>query len=367
MIVYILDIIMPPLLRYILTRLFYIPVTLIVLTAVLYGFVMLTPPEVRATLYLPVGGNPERMTAEQIRRLTDRIIHEHHLNDPYPVQYVYWVADLVRGEWGWSPVLKENVLTALLRRTPVTIELTLYAVLLFIPLGIINGVFAGSRKNRLSDHIFRFSAFTATSLPIFVLSLVFLAVFYVVLGWFPPERLSMQSSLFVRTPEFRAFTGLMTVDGFLNGRADISLDAFRHLVLPVISLSLLHWATLGRVTRASIIEELGKDYTIASKARGLTDRQVVWKHAFRNALTPALTSSALSAASLFTGVYVIERIYNFKGISDVVVVSVYETPDAAAILGFAVYSVCIVLTIMVILDILQGLFDPRVREGILRS
>ncbi|MBN2547868.1 MAG: ABC transporter permease [Anaerolineales bacterium] len=358
---------MPPLLRYILIRLLFIPITLIVITALLYGFVMLTPPEVRATLFLPVGGNPERMTAEQIQRLTERIIREHHLNDPYPVQYVGWVAGLVRGEWGWSPVLKQDVLAALVRRTPVTIELTLYAVLLFVPLGMVNGVLAGWRKNRITDHIFRLSAFTATSLPIFVLAQVLMAIFYVVLGWFPPERLSMENMLLVRLPEFHAYTGLVTVDGFLNGRVDISLDAFRHLVLPVISLSLLHWATLGRVTRASMIEELGKDYTLAAKARGLSNQEVVWKHAFRNALTPSLTSSALSAASLFTGVFVIERIYNFKGISDLVVISVYETPDAALVLGFAVYSVCIVLMIMVILDILQGLFDPRVREGILQT
>jgi peptide/nickel transport system permease protein len=236
---------------------------------------------------------------------------------------------------------------------------------LFIPLGLVSGVLAGWKKDEKGDNRFRSTAFIATSLPPFVLALILISVFYVGLRWFPPERLGIRLAQEVRSPEFEMFTGLMTVDGLLNGRSDISLDALRHLVLPVITLSLLHWATLGRVMRASVIEESYKDYVVAGKAHGLKEKTIVWKHIFRNSLSPALTSSALAAASLFTGVFIVEVIYNFKGVSDVVVESTLDVPDAPAVLGFAVYSVTIVLLLMLALDIIQALLDPRVREGML--
>lgn len=358
---------MPPMLRFIITRLISLPVTLLIITMIMYGFVMLTPPEVRATLYIPAGFNPDRMTEERLAQYIESIIKARRLRDPYPVQYAIWLSNLVRGDWGYSQILRENVLTALIKRTPVTAELTLYSMLLFIPLGLISGTLAGARKGRMADHRFRLGAFVATSIPTFVLALVFLSIFYVLLRWFPPERVSIAISQEIISPSFHAYTGMLTLDGILNGRVDISLDAARHLVLPVITLSLLYWATLGRVTRQSIIEELQKDYVIAGRARGLGESAVVWRHALRNALTPALTSSALAAASLFTGVFIVEVIYNFKGVSDIVVSTARDVPDAPAILGFAVYSVCIVLLIMLALDIIQAYLDPRVREGIIGS
>jgi ABC-type dipeptide/oligopeptide/nickel transport system permease component len=358
---------MPPILRFIIYRLLFVPVTLFVITLVLYGMVMLTPPEQRAELYFPKNFNPERLSPEHLQRYIELIIQRNHLRDPFPIQYGLWVAKLARGDWGWSPVMSENVLPALLRRTPVTAELTIYSLLFFIPLGLISGVKAARKKDGLGDHRFRLTAFLATSTLPFVLALVLLSIFYVFLYWFPPDRVSMRINQDLRDPAYQTYTGLLTVDGFLNGRPDISLDALRHLVLPVITLSLVHWATLGRVTRITMIEELGKDYIIAGRARGLSERSVVWKHALRNSLSPALASSALSAAFLFTGVFVVEVIYNFHGVSDLVVAGVRGIPDAPTILGFAVYSVIVVLFIMLILDIIQALLDPRIREGIIGS
>ena len=354
---------MPPILRFIINRLLSIPVTLLIITATLYGFVMLTPPETRAMLYFPQTNR--MLTEEQVKRLIENIIEQHHLRDPYPVQYVMWLSSLIKGDWGYSPTLKEDVLKGLVRRTPVTAELTIFSILLFIPFGLISGVIAGWKQNRIADHQFRLTAFTATSLPPFIFAIVFMAIFYVMLHWFPPERLSPLLSLDITAPEWHNFTGLLTIDGFLNGRPDISLDAARHLVLPVLTLCLVHWATLGRVTRAAMIEEFQKEYIVAGKARGINNKRLVWRHAFRNALTPALASSGLSAASLFTGVFVVEVIYNFKGVSNMVLSTVFGPPDAQSILGFAIYSVMIVLVIMFILDIIQAVFDPRIREGII--
>ena len=167
----------------------------------------------------------------------------------------------------------------------------------------------------------------------------------------------------MNSDQFRQYTGLLTIDGLLNGRPDVSLDAIRHLVLPVFTLVIAHWATLGRVTRATMIEELQKEYVVAAKARGIPGRSIIWRHTLRNAIAPALTSSLLSAASLITGVFVVEIIYNFHGLSEIAVRSMEFTPDAPAALGFAIYSVIVVLALMFILDIIQSSLDPRIREG----
>ena len=353
---------MPPLLRHLINRILSIPITLFIITAALYAVVMLTPAETRATLYMPKNMSP-RMTEEQYQKLLDLMIERYHLNDPYPVQYFYWVGNLVQGNWGYSETLQEDVLTAILRRTPATAELTLYSILVFIPLGLISGVIAGSRQNQLADHPFRLTAFIATSLPPFILGLVLMAIFYVDLHWFAPGRSSSAVSVVVNAEQFRQFTGLLTIDGLLNRRPDVSLDALRHLVMPVFTLAIAHWATLGRVTRATMIEELKKEYVVAAKARGIPEHKVVWRHALRNAIAPALTSSLLSAASLLTGVFVVEIIFNFHGVSVIAVRSMAFIPDAPAALGFAIYSVIIVLIMMGILDLIQSGLDPRIREA----
>lgn len=355
---------MPPLLRFMLRRILSIPISLLIVTALLYGMIIVTPAAERAELFLPP--NFDRLSPQLQQQTLTRIINTHHFNDPFPVQYGVWVSYLIQGNWGWSPSLGENVLPSLMRRTPVTAELTLYSILLFIPLGLISGALAGWKKSTPADQRFRLVAFTVTNLPAFVLGILLMAVFYVQLHWFPPERISYQVSEIIRSASFHNYTGLLTIDGILNGRWEVTLDAFRHLVLPVVSLSLLHWATLGQITRTSIIEEAQKDYVIAARSHGLSENRVLWKHAFRNVLSPALTSSALSAASLFTGVIVIERTFNLKGVSDMIL-SVIGIPDVPSVLGFAVYSVLVVLLLTFILDIIQAIFDPRVRESVLNQ
>jgi peptide/nickel transport system permease protein len=194
-----------------------------------------------------------------------------------------------------------------------------------------------------------------------------IAIFYVGLGWFAPSRLDTMLSLNLEAQGFIQYTGLYTLDGLLNNRLDVTWDALRHLVMPVITLSLYHWATLGRITRSAIIAERRKEYIIAAMARGVKESTLMWKHAFRNTLAPSFTSLALSTASLITGVFVVEIIFAYHGISDLIVKSMQEIPDPAAALGFSVYSVTIVLLLMFVMDVLLAVFDPRVREEVLHS
>ncbi len=347
-------------LGYLFRRFLSLLVTLFVITAFLYATVMLTPAETRATLYIPKKLSP-RMTEQMYQKMVDNIIERNHLNDPFPVQYFYWLTNLFQGNWGYSPTMQEDVFTAILRRIPATAELTFYSILAFIPLGIISGVLAGSKKNKLTDYGFRLTAFIATSLPPFILAMVLMAIFYVQLYWFAPMRTSSSIGLLISSEEFRNYTGFLTFDGLLNGRLDVTVDAFRHLVMPVFTLAIAHWATLGRVTRATMIEELHQDYVIAARARGINEKRVVWRHTLRNVVSPALTSSILSATSLLTGIFIVEIIFNFHGISYVAVSSMAQIPDAPSAMGFALYSVIVVWVLMSVLDVVHLVLDPRAR------
>jgi ABC-type dipeptide/oligopeptide/nickel transport system permease component len=346
-------------LKFLVRRLLAVPITFLVITAVLYGIIMLSPAETRAQLYFP----PRTRTfmPEHIYRNTvNRIIREHYLDRPYLQQYLHWLSHIVRGDWGYSPIEGTNVLEALLIRTPATAELTLYSLVLLIPLGLISGVGAAVKEGGLTDTGFRVVAYCATAVPPFILGLVLLSLFYVGLHWFPPGRLDVATRFDAST--FHTYTGLLTIDGLLNSQYDIALEAARHLALPVVTLSLAHWATLGRVMRAAMIEELGKVYIVAARARGLRRRAIVWRHAFFNAAPAALTSTALSAASLVTGVFVIETVFAFPGVSKLIVHTMSYTPDAPMALGFSVYCVLTVLLLMFCLDLLQAVINPWIRE-----
>lgn len=348
-----------PVLTFLLQRLVTIAVTLLVVTVLIYGIICLAPIESRVDLYR---GRRTRafLDPEIERRFIETIIREHGLDDPFPVQYARWASRLVRGEWGWSPLLRADVLDLLVKRTPATVELTLYSLLLFIPLGLASGAVVGWRRGRAADRGFRLVAFAATSIPPFILGLVLLSVFYVGLHWFLPGYLSVNESMAVQSSSWRTITGLLTIDGLLNGQPDVSLDAARHLVLPVVTLSFFHWATLGRVTRALIIEEANKGYVTAAQARGLSSRSILWRHAVPNVLAPSLTSSALAAATLVTGVYVVEVVFSWPGVSMLITKTVWE-PDVTLAAGFAVYSVLAVLAVMLLLDVVQLVVDPRLR------
>ncbi len=350
-----------PVLAFVLQRIGTVAVTLVIVTALIYGIINLAPLESRVSLYM--GKRTRSNMSPQIEQnMIKAIIKEHGLDDPFPVQYVRWLGRMVRGEWGYSPLLRADVLEVLVKRTPATAELTLFSLLLFIPLGLVFGAAAGWKRGRAGDRGFRLAAYIATSVPPFVLGLVLLSIFYVGLHWFLPGTLSSRAEMVVDSPSFRTFTGLVSIDAVLNGEWGVSLDAARHLVLPVVTLSLFHWATLGRVTRALIIEETGKGYVTAAHAKGLAPRRILWGHAVPNVIAPGLTSSALSAATLITGVYVVEIVFNWPGVSKLITYTFYE-PDVALAAGFSVYSVLGVLAIMLTLDILQVLVDPRLRGG----
>ena len=150
------------------------------------------------------------------------------------------------------------------------------------------------------------------------------------------------------------------LDGLLNGRLDVVLLALRRLSLPILTISATQWAFLSRISRNASIEELQKDYVLAARARGASRRQVFLKHILKNTLSVFLSNTAMSAAGIVTGVFIVERIFILPGVSDILFRQGSFVPDAVAVIGFTFYCVLMVLFIMLILDVVNAAVNPLI-------
>ena len=293
----------------------------------------------------------------------DEIIELYGLNAPIWQQYITWLGQVFQGNLGWSPVVGMSVTDAIFNFLPATLELAIFATPLIIIGGIWLGTKAAANKDRFIDHATRTGAIMGWSLPTFWFGLVLLMIFYGYFqGLFPPERLSTGMSILVHSVSFTRYTGLNFLDGILNGEWAVTLDSLRHLVLPVLTLSVVNIAFIMRLMRSSMLESLGKGYILTARAKGLPERTVINKHARRNAMIPVLTVSGYLFAAIVNGVVITESIFNFKGLGW----WAWRTAlmlDISSILGFALFSgVLFVLTNLVV-DLLYARFDPRVRLG----
>ncbi|MGC9219679.1 MAG: ABC transporter permease, partial [Athalassotoga sp.] len=216
--------------------------------------------------------------------------------------------------------------------------------------------------NRFIDQVLRVVALMGYSIPSFVLGLVILFIFYGVLGWLPPGRLGISFSMIYDSAAFHHYTGLVTIDSLLNGRFWMFLDALKHLVAPIMTLSFLSWAALLRITRSSMLESLGQDYVRTARAKGLSERVVINKHARKNALIPATTVAGLMFIGILGGVVITETIFNYPGIGSLMA-QASEQLDYATVLGITlIYGLVTVIGNLVV-DVSYALIDPRVRLG----
>jgi peptide/nickel transport system permease protein len=211
------------------------------------------------------------------------------------------------------------------------------------------------------DHITRTAATIGTSLPSFWFGIVLIFIFYVGLGWFPTGRLSTDAYTFTQTnPSFNQYTGMNTVDGILNGQLWITIDAIRHIVLPVVVLTTMQMALIVRIMRSSMLEALNKGYIIAARAKGLTEKEVINKHARRNALIPTITLSGMMVAAMLSGVVITEVVFGINGLGFWAAQAVLNL-DVASIVGFTIFSGTIIVLANLIVDILYAYLDPRIR------
>ena len=339
---------------YIIRRLVLIVPVLFGVSALVFGILQLFSPVERAALYVK--------DPKQFANLP-AIIEKYGLDQPVWVQYGNWINEIFHGNLGWSKVVSQSVTDAVLNFLPATLELALFAAPLIILGGIILGSKAAAHKDKAVDHVTRVAAIVGWSLPTFWLGLMLLMVFY---GYFsgllPPERLSTDMNILVHSEAFTRYTGLNVIDAILNGNWQVLGDSLRHLVLPVITLTVVNLAFIMRLMRSSMLESLGKGYILTARAKGLDENTVVSKHARRNALIPVLTISGYIFAAIVNGVVITETIFNYKGLGWWAWQSAVHL-DIPSVLGFALFNGILFVLTNLVVDLLYARIDPRVRLG----
>jgi peptide/nickel transport system permease protein len=350
--------------RYVARRLLIIPLLLAGVTMLIFLMLSMLTPYERAALY--VTDIPKRQGA------IDGIIEKYGLDDPIPVQYWYWMVGrkdvdtgeikggVLRGDLGWSKVGKSPVIDVIKRRLPATAELALWAAIPLIGLSVWMGVMAAVNHNKLTDQILRVFAITGWSIPTFVFGLLVLMIFYARLGWFPPGRLSDWAMQVVLSEEFHRYTQMNSLDALLNLRFDVFLDSMRHLVLPVVTLSVISWAFLLRVTRSSMLDTLRQDYMTTARSKGLEEKHVVRRHAVPNALIPVITVGGLTLIGLFNGVVITETVFNYPGMGSFLAEAALSL-DVISVLGITLFSSFVLVFGNLVVDVLYGVVDPRIR------
>jgi peptide/nickel transport system permease protein len=299
-------------------------VTLLLATIVVFGAVHALPGGPAAALSAD-STNPAALTAT---------MHQYGFDQPLPVQYARWLGEVLRGQFGTSPITDIPVSTQLAQRLPITLELAVLALAFAVALGVPAGVAAAVRPGRLTDWVASAVALGGLSLPHFWFGILAILIFAVHLHVLPSG-------------------GFVPLSGGLGGNLS-------HMVMPVIVLGTGLAAVIMRQTRAAMIEALGADYVRTARAKGLRESQVIWIHALRNSLITVVTVVGLQLGGLIAGVVTVEVVFNIPGIGQLTLDSVYQrdypTLQGAVLLTAAAYIIVNLLT-----DVCYTLINPRLR------
>ena len=294
------------------------------------------------------GISPERLA--QLR-------HEMGLDQPIWKQFLDYVWALLHGDFGTSIISKSPVVHEFLTLFPATIELSLCAMIIAIAVGVPAGVIAASRRGGVYDQSLMGLALTGYSMPIFWWGLILILVMSNTLHLTPVSgRIDLIKFY------FPAVTHFMLIDSLLSGQKGAFLDALRHLILPAIVLGTVPLAIFARMTRSAMLEVLEEDYVRTARAKGLSLVRVIGVHALRNALIPVVTVIGLQVGTLLSGAVLTETIFSWPGVGKWLVESIGRR-DYPALQGGIMLISTMVIVVNLIVDLLYGLINPRIRHG----
>ena len=286
--------------------------------------------------------------------MVETIRHNFGLDRPLPEQYVTYLGDLVRGNFGDSILTRRSVGEDLRDRFPATFELVLGAMLLAVAVGVPLGIIAAVNQNRWPDQLSRLFAIGSVSIPQFWFGLVLQLFFASRLGWLP---LSRRLPTLVQPPD--RITGLLSVDSLLAGQFDTFWLALKHLALPVFVLSLGSMAIITRTLRGDLLEVFNQDFIRTARAKGLSERGVLLRHTLRNAFIPSLTMIGLSFGWTLGGTVLVEVVFDWPGIGKYAVDAAGHL-DFNPIMGVTLLVGVVFILINLVVDLLYGLLDPRI-------
>jgi peptide/nickel transport system permease protein len=331
--------------KYILVRLLLTIPMLLILVSIVFVVLRVLPGD-PALAILREGASEEQLDAFRASMGLDKTI---------PEQYVEFLSGAIRLDFGESMTRDRLVIDEIKTFFPATVELALYSMVVVAGMGIISGAYAAKNRKSPADYTIRVASIVLYSIPIFWLGIMFQMYFGAQLGWLPVfGRLTSGN-----VPEV-SITGLYTIDALITGDFDLFIDAIKHLVLPAMTLGLVLGGAFARLTRANMLVVLEQDFITAGRARGITERALVYRHGLRNAFIPIITILGLQFAALLAGAILTETTFSWPGLGRLVVDRIFDrdfTTVQASILFFAI----VVAGINLLVDILYGFIEPRIR------
>ncbi len=278
------------------------------------------------------------------------------LDKPVIVQFIIYIGDVLQGDFGDSLLNARPVADDIIRVFPATLELATMGTIFGIVLGVPLGVLAAVRRGTWIDQVARVVALVGYSMPIFWMGLMGLLIFYGILGWVGgPGRVGIFYVDIVPP-----VTGMILIDAALDGNWTVFRNAFSHIILPASLLGYYSLAYISRMTRSFMLEQLSAEYIITARVKGLPERTVIWRHAFRNIRVQLITVIALSYANLLEGSVLTEIIFSWPGIGSYITTALLSA-DMNAVMGGTVVIGLIFVLLNIFSDLLYKVFDPRAR------
>ena len=310
-------------------------------------FMMIVMPGDPSTILMETTGG---ISTEAVEKFRERW----GFDKPAYLQYVTFMWNLVRGDFGESFVTRREIRAELGSFLPATAELSIVAFLMAVLMAIPAGILAAVKRNALPDHVVRVVSLFGTSMPIFWFAIILLLVFFYYLGWVPS---SQRIAVTLDIPQ--TVTGFYTIDTLIAGDLKGFASSLHHLALPAFVLAFSVVGLLARVTRTSMLEVLGEDYIRMAHAKGLHNRVVLYRHALRNALIPTVTILGLLVGGLLSGAVLTETIFAWPGLGRFAVQSIFFL-DRAAVTSVALIIGVAYSTATLIVDIIVAILDPRI-------
>jgi peptide/nickel transport system permease protein len=303
--------------RYFVRRLIQAVGIVFLVTAIVFGIARLSGSP--ADLMLPQGAGPEQRA---------QLVREYGLDQPLPLQYVYFLANAAQGDFGQSIRFRAPAMELVLDRLPATIELALAALAIAVLLGIPLGTLAALRHRTRTDYIVTSFLTVGQATPSFWLGILLILFVGVELGWLP-----------------------------ISGR-----DGWQSLILPAITLSIVPLVSIARLTRSSLISIIPQDYVRTARAKGLRQRTIIRTYILRNGLIPVVTIAGVSMAELLSGAVITEQIFAWPGIGRLAIESIYAR-DYPVVQAVAIVTAVIVVAMNLFVDMLYFFLDPRIRDA----
>jgi len=328
---------------YIIKRLLQIIPVVLGVTLIAFALIHLAPGDPVRTML------GQHATQQEI----DEISARYGLDQPLYIQYFMWLGDVLQGDLGRSILSHEQVTTEIASRFPNTIELAIAAMIFAILIGVVAGIISATKQYSVADYSVMGLALFGISMPVFWLGIMLMMIFGVFLGWLP-----IGGRIDLLLP-FQSITGFMVIDSIITLNGAALLSVLEHLILPAIALGTIPMAIIARTTRSSMLEVLRQDFIRTERAKGLSERKVIYKHAIRNAMVPVVTVIGLNFGLLLSGAILTETVFSWPGVGRLVVDAVYAR-DYPLVIGCILIFALVFVIVNLITDILYTYIDPRI-------